>query len=171
MNKKELKEHIKSIFEKDLNPKPKPRPDKEDELNDELDSTGIIDEPNQGGADIEDIQQSLQSAYKKSQGLGDNKLAQQIANTITYFTRNHVLAKQEVAEIHRLQELAGIEEETETSDVHENIQEQPVYTFKFSIGGNMSLPEYHDMICRILLENDTEAFNQSVGQTDDIEII
>lgn len=128
MNKKELKEHIKSIFEKDLNPKPKPkpRPDTEDKLNDELDSTGVIDEPNQG-ADVEDIQQSLQSAYKKAQGLGDSKLAQQIANTITYFTRNHVLAKQELAEIHRLQELAGI-------------------------------------------ENDTEAFNQSVGQTDDIEL-
>ena len=41
--------------------------------------------------DIPNIQSHLQSAYSEAKQLGDEKLITQIANTITYFTKAHVL--------------------------------------------------------------------------------
>lgn len=252
--KKAIKEIHNSILnEKDL--KKASRPDKEDELSKELDKTGVVDEPNQGSS-IEDIQQNLQDAHKQAQGLGDPKLAQQIANTLTYLMRSHVLNKEisesnirediskkkiqdllswvklgkdyefvpegikvkdeltaddivnhlssegiksegpgggkikaisqgghwiiplthyggmievDINEIKRLQELAGIKN---NNTIKENNNTQPIYTFQFYVNpySNMSQAEYHDMLCRILLENDGEAFKTSLSQTDDIEI-
>ena len=47
------------------------------------------------GAGIEDptssIQDSLTQAYEAASALGDEKLMNQIGNTITFFTRNHVV--------------------------------------------------------------------------------
>ena len=103
--KKYIKEQVKSfVNEKSLKPLPP-----EDEDIDTKDNY-------EGEASVEDIQADLQAAFNKAQGLGDPKLSQQIANTISYFTKSHVLGKQAGAagagmmEINRLQELAGLKE-------------------------------------------------------------
>lgn len=145
---------LKDLYEKQLeNVAKKPRPDQEDELGGELDKIET------GG--VSSLQNLLQNAYDQAKSIGDEKLLQQLANVITYYTRNHVLAKDELNEFNRLQELAGINE----------FDEQPWYTFKFAMGGNMTQAEYHNLISRILLEHDEEAFKESLGQTDDVEIL
>jgi len=48
-----------------------------------------------GGDDIEGIQQDLEGALEKARGLGDEKLVDQIGNTITFFTRAHVVKRDE----------------------------------------------------------------------------
>lgn len=42
-------------------------------------------------AEVSGIQSNLQSAYAEAKALGDEKLITQIANTITYFTKAHIL--------------------------------------------------------------------------------
>ena len=54
-----------------------------------IDDTEIVDAPSSN--DIPNIQSHLQSAYAEAKQLGDEKLITQIANTITYFTKAHVL--------------------------------------------------------------------------------
>jgi len=43
------------------------------------------------GNPIEDIQAALTQAFEAAKSLGDEKLSDQIGNTITFFTRNHVV--------------------------------------------------------------------------------
>lgn len=50
------------------------------------DEAGLSDEET-------DIQQNLKKAYDNAVSLGDEKLANQIANTITFFTRAHVVPR------------------------------------------------------------------------------
>ena len=42
-------------------------------------------------AEVSGIQSNLQAAYAEAKALGDEKLITQIANTITYFTKAHIL--------------------------------------------------------------------------------
>ena len=42
-------------------------------------------------AEVSGIQANLQAAYAEAKALGDEKLITQIANTITYFTKAHIL--------------------------------------------------------------------------------
>ena len=116
-----LKEIARSILkEKELeNVGKKPRPDVEDEASAELDTPS---------ADKGGIQQFLQKAYEGAKALGDDKLLTQIGNTITYFTRTQVLTKdqpvvaegekEEMYEMERMQELAGVNEGTEKDSVY-----------------------------------------------------
>ena len=42
-----------------------------------------------------DIQSNLKKAYDNAVSIGDEKLANQIANTITFFTRAHVVPRKD----------------------------------------------------------------------------
>jgi hypothetical protein len=55
--------------------------------------------------DVKAVQDSLTQAQAAAQKLGDPKLTDQIGNTITFFTRNHVVEKGAVAE--NINEMAG----------------------------------------------------------------
>jgi hypothetical protein len=48
--------------------------------------------------DVKAVQDSLTQAQAAAQKLGDPKLTDQIGNTITFFTRNHVVEKGAVSE-------------------------------------------------------------------------
>jgi len=48
--------------------------------------------------DKKEVQDNLQAALEAAKALGDEKLINQIGNTITFFTRTHVVGKSEVAE-------------------------------------------------------------------------
>ena len=43
--------------------------------------------------DEQDIQDSLKLAYDNAVAIGDQKLADQIGNSITFFTRTHVVER------------------------------------------------------------------------------
>ena len=48
--------------------------------------------------DTKEVQDNLQAALEAAKALGDQKLVDQIGNSITFFTRTHVVGKGEVAE-------------------------------------------------------------------------
>jgi len=54
--------------------------------------------------DVKAVQDSLTQAQAAAQKLGDPKLTDQIGNTITFFTRNHVVEKGAVAEVEEMEE-------------------------------------------------------------------
>ena len=54
--------------------------------------------------DVKAVQDSLTQAQAAAQKLGDPKLTDQIGNTITFFTRNHVVEKGAVAEADEMEE-------------------------------------------------------------------
>lgn len=61
-----------------------------------VDDTEVVDAPASDmmageSAEISGIQSNLQAAYAEAKALGDEKLITQIANTITYFTKAHIL--------------------------------------------------------------------------------
>lgn len=70
---------------------------KDEEVEDiTVDDTEVVDAPASDmmageSAEISGIQANLQSAYAEAKALGDEKLITQIANTITYFTKAHIL--------------------------------------------------------------------------------
>lgn len=97
--------------------------EEEVELNDEdgeLDSLegGEDEEVNfddeEGGeeatGDVKGLQDSLEAALEAAKQMGDEKLVDQIGNTITFFTRTHVVKERQNVneEIKRFQKLAGI---------------------------------------------------------------
>jgi hypothetical protein len=70
--------------------------DKEEVEDITVDDTEVVDAPESDmmageSAEISGIQSNLQSAYAEAKALGDEKLITQIANTITYFTKAHIL--------------------------------------------------------------------------------
>ena len=56
----------------------------------------------------EKILNSLEAALSSAQELGDEKLTNQIGNTITFFTRQHIVKEEDLFEIKRMKRLAGI---------------------------------------------------------------
>jgi hypothetical protein len=61
-----------------------------------VDDTEVVDAPASDmmageSAEVSGIQSNLQAAYAEAKALGDEKLITQIANTITYFTKAHIL--------------------------------------------------------------------------------
>ena len=61
-----------------------------------VDDTEITDAPeaditSSETTEVSGIQSNLQAAYAEAKALGDEKLITQIANTITYFTKSHIL--------------------------------------------------------------------------------
>ena len=69
-----------------------------DEENIDVDTTVKVD-PN-----VKAVQDSLTQAQAAAQKLGDPKLTDQIGNTITFFTRTHVVDKGAVAEADEMEE-------------------------------------------------------------------
>ena len=67
------------------------------------------DEGTEGSSsDTEGILDSLTKALDLAKASGDEKLIDQIGNTITFFTRTHVVGKEGLNEIKRFKKLAGI---------------------------------------------------------------
>ena len=70
---------------------------KDEEVEDvTVDDTEVVDTPASDmmageTAEVSGIQSNLQAAYAEAKALGDEKLITQIANTITYFTKAHIL--------------------------------------------------------------------------------
>jgi len=70
---------------------------KDEEVEDvTVDDTEVVDTPESDmmageSAEVSGIQANLQAAYAEAKALGDEKLITQIANTITYFTKAHIL--------------------------------------------------------------------------------
>jgi hypothetical protein len=70
---------------------------KDEEVEDvTVDDTEVVDAPESDmmageTAEVSGIQSNLQAAYAEAKALGDEKLITQIANTITYFTKAHIL--------------------------------------------------------------------------------
>jgi hypothetical protein len=54
--------------------------------------------------DVKAVQDALTQAQAAAQKLGDGKLTDQIGNTITFFTRAHVVEKGAVAEVEEMEE-------------------------------------------------------------------
>jgi hypothetical protein len=70
--------------------------DKEEVEDVTVDDTEVVDAPESDmmadeSAEVSGIQSNLQAAYAEAKALGDEKLITQIANTITYFTKAHIL--------------------------------------------------------------------------------
>jgi len=70
--------------------------DKEEVEDITVDDTEVVDAPESDmmagkTTEVSGIQANLQAAYAEAKALGDEKLITQIANTITYFTKAHIL--------------------------------------------------------------------------------
>jgi len=103
MLKSKIKEHISSFFEaKKKTKEPEEEIDLGDEeITDEVPAEDIEGDiaPEEGGgeapegltADEKAIQDSLKIAYDNAVQIGDDKLSKQIGNTITMFTRSHIV--------------------------------------------------------------------------------
>ena len=82
--------------------------------------------------DVKAVQDSLTQAQAAAQKLGDPKLTDQIGNTITFFTRNHVVEKGAVAEVEKMEE-AMIPIEPGDSDY--DIGYKTFFVYEDKIGG------------------------------------
>ena len=68
-------------------------PAEEEEMDAEVD-VDVEASPSQGlSAEEQEIQNSLKIAYDNAAAIGDQKLADQIGNSITFFTRTHVVER------------------------------------------------------------------------------
>jgi hypothetical protein len=72
-----------------------------------VDDTEIIDTETttEVNPDVKAVQDALTQAQAAAQKLGDPKLTDQIGNTITFFTRAHVVEKGAVAEVEEMEEV------------------------------------------------------------------
>ena len=97
----ELKAEIKEIILSSLAEEPVTEEEEEDveaDIEDEVDID--VEEPTIDAApevglskDEQEIQNSLKLAYDNAVAIGDDKLADQIGNSITFFTRSHVVER------------------------------------------------------------------------------
>jgi len=71
-----------------------------------VDDTETIDTETTAEVDpnVKAVQDALTQAQAAAQKLGDKKLTDQIGNTITFFTRAHVVDKGAVAEVEEMEE-------------------------------------------------------------------
>ena len=90
----------------------------EDEVDVDVEAPEVIDEPTGGinvtqnaDADLtgteKELQDNLEAALEAAKKIGDEKLQQQIGNSLTFFTRQHVV-KENIKETLLLQKRAGI---------------------------------------------------------------
>jgi hypothetical protein len=105
MTKSELKEKIReeilsALNEEEVEDMPIDEAKKDEEVDAEVDVA--VEEPamdaapdqSQGlTAEEQEIQNSLKIAYDNAASIGDQKLADQIGNSITFFTRTHVVER------------------------------------------------------------------------------
>ena len=96
--KAKIKEDIISLLNEDEDEEIEAAED-EIEMDDaEVDVEADVEEPAPAApaglsSDEQDIQNSLKVAYDKAVAIGDEKLADQIGNSITFFTRSHVVER------------------------------------------------------------------------------
>jgi predicted transcriptional regulator len=97
MKVSELKAKIKEDIMSLLQEEEEDEVEVEDEIEDEVEVD--VEEPSMDTADAglsqdeQDIQDSLKLAYDNAVAIGDQKLADQIGNSITFFTRTHVVER------------------------------------------------------------------------------
>jgi hypothetical protein len=60
------------------------------------------------GGETSEVLDHLEAALEAAQSMGDEKLINQIGNTITFYTRQHVVKEEELFEVKRMKVLAGI---------------------------------------------------------------
>jgi hypothetical protein len=84
----------------------------------------------EGSGDVKQVQSALEQAYNSAKGLNDEKLTNQIANTITYFTKTQILKQTEKEE--------GITEDLFSRLVQEIAPPKPTNDPKQNkVGGNV----------------------------------
>ena len=108
MTKSQLKEKIReeilsALNEEEIEEMPLDEAKKdEEEVDAEVDTEVAVEEPamdaepapSQGlSAEEQEIQNSLKIAYDNAVAVGDQKLADQIGNSITFFTRTHIVER------------------------------------------------------------------------------
>jgi len=96
--KREMNEEISEADEdEDVEVDVEDEVDAEVEVEPEMDAEPAMDAPEGGSegltADEKEIQDSLKLAYDNAVAIGDQKLADQIGNSITFFTRTHVVER------------------------------------------------------------------------------
>ena len=91
--KAKIKEDILSLLQEDE--EEDIEVDVEDEVEVDVEEPALdADEAQEGlSADEKEIQDSLKIAYDNAVAIGDKKLADQIGNSITFFTRSHVVER------------------------------------------------------------------------------
>jgi len=90
--KAKIKEDILSLLQEDE--EEDIEVDVEDEVEIDVEEPAIDDVPAAGlSSDEQEIQDSLKLAYDNAVAIGDQKLADQIGNSITFFTRTHVVER------------------------------------------------------------------------------
>ena len=154
MKKSELKEIIKTAFlaeadelnEKYDDVKEQEDVDVEDNENIDVDDTENVDVDVEKDIDVDDVSKEsdievksevpgesedvaavlglLTKAQEKAEGMGDEKLLDQIGNTITYYTRAHVVKSGDVAESVAEEVTEEVTEETVTEEVKEVVNEE-----------------------------------------------
>jgi uncharacterized protein (DUF3084 family) len=89
--RKHLREEIQSIMreESDLYEAEEDTEELDNELDNILDDEESID--GEVNPDVSELQDLLTQAQAKAEAIGDKKLIDQIGNTITFFTRAHVV--------------------------------------------------------------------------------
>ena len=112
----------------------------EDEVDVDIEGPETMDEPTGGinvtqnaDADLtgteKEVQDNLEAAMEAAKKLGDEKLSSQIGNTLTFFTRQHVV-KENLKETLLLQKRAGIITETQykqkLNEISEDEDEVPL---------------------------------------------
>jgi len=60
------------------------------------------------GGETSEVLDHLEAALEAAQSIGDEKLINQIGNTITFYTRQHIVKEEELFEVKRMKVLAGI---------------------------------------------------------------
>jgi len=88
--KAKIKEDIISLLQEDE------EEDVEVDVEDEVEVDMDVEEPTPSAGlsqDEQEIQDSLKLAYDNAVAIGDEKLADQIGNSITFFTRTHVVER------------------------------------------------------------------------------
>ena len=110
IKKADLKAKIKEMIVSEYNNKVEIKEEEEEEEIDTtdvaVDDTETIDTETEVEVDpnVKSVQDALTQAQVAAQKLGDKKLTDQIGNTITFFTRTHVVDKGAVAEADEMEE-------------------------------------------------------------------
>ncbi len=99
MKKSEFTKQIREEILSSLAEKKKLKKDEKADIDDFSEETNIETPEEEVGSNVDPkitkIQKSLKSAYDSAKEMGDEKLTTQLANTITYFTRAHVVNKEQ----------------------------------------------------------------------------
>ena len=93
MKVSELKAKIKEDIVSLLQEEEEDEVDVEDEVEVDVEEPSIDTADAGLSQDEQDIQDSLKLAYDNAVAIGDQKLADQIGNSITFFTRTHVVER------------------------------------------------------------------------------